>query len=850
MDAANAAEVLPHLIGFTIAAVLGEKTLAKTLAPKPEDCKPYDKGYLFDFSAKDFDTLEAFAAILERMAVSPRHALLRGALKDGKTELHRAVRRVKDRIDEPATFEEETRRAVIVFDIDGEPVSDWLAQGDVLTLPAEELRAGIAPLLPPELSGVDWVLSVTSSTGRYAGKLRLRIFIPLTQPVTGAVAKAYTVAWTAETGVALDPCVCEQVQPIYTSRPVFINGAADPVPSDARVKIVRGDARAGTLNERRIVQGKEFIAKDKATMTRLGKDWRAYLTDALGGPLSFRKPLESALGIAVNNGEDEDDAVAFCLGLLADRADRVRCAHYNERWLRDAYQSFARGNAERPVWLTLEEMDTFIAAQGELDRLLCEAFPELRDDAPGPKPEAEPEVKATDAKAEAEAEAEKIKVAPPKVELKARWLKTDKGVIIPNLANVITLFEVNGQLADLFRFNELSQATDLLRAIPTVKGRQPPKQASFPRGLADDDITSILDFVQHNKIAIQSRDTIVAAIENVARRKSYHPFRDYLEGLEWDGVARADNLFLGYFHASGPAEYLKMVGRFFLLGLAKRAYSPGCQNDYMPVLEGSQGKQKTKALETLGGKFFGGGPPDIHTKDFKQYLTGKMLVEIAEMDAMRKAEISAVKRILTEKNDDYRPPYGKLFRNVPRSAVFAGTTNDNDTNRDVTGARRFWYVSIGQMIDLVGLARDRDQLFAEAVARMKAGERYWPTPEEEAKWFKPEQDARFEEDEWAHPIAEWIAAGGNNLEKCPGFTGIEAAHRCLGIPNDRYGRAEQNRIRRIFIWLGCYQPTNVKTARRYWLPPDGGIPGYPATAPQPKENVVDLFPPGYGGKDT
>jgi predicted P-loop ATPase len=504
----------------------------------------------------------------------------------------------------------------------------------------------------------------------------------------------------------------------------------------------------------------------------------------------------------------------------------------------------------REEWEAYER--EWIASWSDADKAVCEwieatlscEWPRT-EFKPFPKPE--PEVRAANAKAKMKVGAPGLSSAP------ARWMLNDKGKKLSNLANVITLFEVDRRLKGLFQFNELSHSIDLLAPPPMPEGREPLKATDYPRELQDNDLTTLLDYTQHAGIATQSRDTIIAAVESVARKRTYHPFRDYLDGLKWDGVSRCDNLFLKYYHATGPFEYLTMVSRFLLLGLVKRAYFPGCQNDYMVVLEGDQGKRKTRSLEILCGKFFGGGPPDIHTKDFKQYLAGKMLVEIAELDAMRKADISATKRIITEKVDDYRPPYGKLFKKVPRTAVFIGTTNDRDTNKDVTGARRFWYVAVGERIELEDLEKDRVQLFAEAVTRMRGGERYWPTPEEEQTWFRPEQDARFDEDEWTQPIAEWIAKGGNNLESLPGFTGLEAVTRALGIPSDRYGRVEQLRVRRIFIWLGCTQPKNPGRTRRYWLPPEGGLPGYASpvvpksSEHKPTQNVL-RFPPDYDGR--
>jgi predicted P-loop ATPase len=433
----------------------------------------------------------------------------------------------------------------------------------------------------------------------------------------------------------------------------------------------------------------------------------------------------------------------------------------------------------------------------------------------------------------------RAKAEAPRRKGRSRMLFPAKGRPLANHANVITLFEAEPTFQGLFRYNLLALVIDVLKPIPRPAGKPAIPDGPYPRILTETDVSRLLEYVQHAGINIASRDTIIHAVEDLARRNCYHPFREYLEGLTWDRTPRIDDLLFTYFGVKrDPArdQYHRLVGRFFLMGLAKRAFAPGCQNDYVPVLEGKQGRLKTKALEILGGAYFGGDPPDIHTKDFKQYLAGKMLVELGELDALRKAEISFTKRFITTKTDDYRPPYGRLNRKVPRSACFVGTTNEDDWSSDYTGARRFWPVIPG-IIDIDALRRDRDELFAEAVARIRKDERYWPTYEEEQLMFEPEQEARYAESDWMPTIAQWIADGPKAVSpevrrmggakdwaaaNPPGFTGLDVAQGCLGIEHAKdFRRAEQLEVRKCLKRLGCRQPPRQK-ARRYWLPPEGG----------------------------
>ena len=161
---------------------------------------------------------------------------------------------------------------------------------------------------------------------------------------------------------------------------------------------------------------------------------------------------------------------------------------------------------------------------------------------------------------------------------------------------------------------------------------------------------------------------------------------------------------------------------------------------------------------------------------------------------MSRAENALLKAFLTRTTERYRPSYGRHEVIHPRQCCFIGTTNKSAYLRDETGGRRFWSAPTGD-IDLRGLAKDRDQLFAEAVHDFKAGTPWWPNPKFEAEHIKPEQDARYEADAWEEPIAEHLAT----LKKA---TVWEIARHALGMENQRIGTADQHRITAILERLG------------------------------------------------
>ena len=131
------------------------------------------------------------------------------------------------------------------------------------------------------------------------------------------------------------------------------------------------------------------------------------------------------------------------------------------------------------------------------------------------------------------------------------------------------------------------------------------------------------------------------------------------------------------------------------------------------------------------------------------------MIEIAELDSMTRAEVSRIKAFMSRATDRFRPPYGKQVIESPRQCVFAGSVNHSTYLRDETGGRRFWPVRCGE-IDVDALARDRNQLWAEAVSQYRAGEVWWLETRELIQEAEQQQSDRYEEDPWQSLIAAWV----------------------------------------------------------------------------------------------
>jgi predicted P-loop ATPase len=366
-------------------------------------------------------------------------------------------------------------------------------------------------------------------------------------------------------------------------------------------------------------------------------------------------------------------------------------------------------------------------------------------------------------------------------------VRTNTGQLIPNLMNAV--IALDSMMPGAFSFDQMAHAAVLREAGEAVR---------------DADITLLQRELQRVGFVRIGWDVCYRAVECIADRNRFHPVQNYLLGLAWDRTERLARFLPTYF-GTADRPYEQTVGKMFLVSMAARIVQPGCKADHMLVVEGPQGAVKSTACGILGGQWFSDAMPEITSgKEASQHLRGKWLIEVSEMHAMNRAEATILKSFLSRQVERYRPPYGRLEVIEPRQCVFIGSTNKSMYLRDETGGRRFWPVKAGR-IDLEALARDRDQLFAEAVARFQAGEPWWPAKDFEQEHIVPQQAARYEGDAWEETIRAWLDGADTNGKPRDKVTVGEVARMALEIEVPRIGRADQNRIVAVLTLLGWHR---------------------------------------------
>lgn len=249
---------------------------------------------------------------------------------------------------------------------------------------------------------------------------------------------------------------------------------------------------------------------------------------------------------------------------------------------------------------------------------------------------------------------------------------------------------------------------------------------SYPRMISDSDASHIMDYIERHYRGLYHKDKINNAFNIVGAQNSYNMIEDYLNSLVWDRYPRVDTLLSDYLGAEDN-DYTRAVMRKTLVAAAKRAISKeSVKFDPMPILIGEQGIGKSTFIRYLAvnESWYDESLSTFEGKEAAEHIQGSWIVEIGELAAMSKQELSSVKSFQTRTTDRFRQAYGHHTMEYVRRCVFIGTTNDDEFLRDTTGNRRFWPIETMQQMPkkniFTDLPEEIDQIWAEVMCLVRA----------------------------------------------------------------------------------------------------------------------------------
>ena len=261
---------------------------------------------------------------------------------------------------------------------------------------------------------------------------------------------------------------------------------------------------------------------------------------------------------------------------------------------------------------------------------------------------------------------------------------TDKGRTKQTIRNCVTVLQNDPVLEKAIKRNELSGRMDIVKEVPWERRNNSPT-------VTDTDENNLKMYLEEN-YELTSERVIKAGIDIVSNENKYHPIRDYLESLVWDGIPRIENM-LPHFLGVEKSKYTIGVMKMHMLAAISRIYEPGIKYDIMLCLVGSQGAGKSTFFKYLAIKeeWFSDNLDHLDDENIYRKLQNHWIIEMGEMKATVTAKnIEQIKSFLSRQKETYKVPYEVHPEDRPRQCVFCGTSNDlNFLPLDRTGNRRF-----------------------------------------------------------------------------------------------------------------------------------------------------------------
>jgi len=381
---------------------------------------------------------------------------------------------------------------------------------------------------------------------------------------------------------------------------------------------------------------------------------------------------------------------------------------------------------------------------------------------------------------------------------KGKLDKSGKGQVRKNITNLMLCLQNIRVLGNTIKWNELAQRAEW-NGLP----------------LEDNHLIDIRLILEANDFEPTIGDVLPAVMRH-AKDNAFHPVRDYLRSLKWDGTARLDHWLHAFLGAPDNA-FTRAVGRKTLIAAVARAFRPGCKVDTVLVLEGPQGIRKSTAIAVLFGEEYTAESVNLFDQHNKMVMAmmGAWCVELAEFIAIAKRDQNTVKGMLSMRSDRVVLPYAKMASDHPRQCIFFGTINPGESGylTDSTGNRRYWPIEVTKA-DVELISTRRDQIWAEAYRAFLTDEPWWLSPEEEALAAGEVAD-REEYDVWDEILTAKIAKSEEETGVPVKSVSISAALQQIGVPNERMDGKARDRV------SSCLRRLGFKSVPRKELGEDG-----------------------------
>lgn len=330
-------------------------------------------------------------------------------------------------------------------------------------------------------------------------------------------------------------------------------------------------------------------------------------------------------------------------------------------------------------------------------------------------------------------------------------LETDnKSKYLSTASNINLILANDMRLKKLFKYNEFDAKRYVFNHVPWRKILEPEPMKNVDYSGVRNYIESIYGIVGNIKID----DSLSLEFE----KHSFHPVRDYLNSLKWDGKERVDRLLIDYFGVEDTL-YTREAIRKTLVGAVGRIFVPGIKFDLVLSITGEQGCGKSTFISKLGKKWFSDTFMTVQGKEALEQIQGSWIIEMAELAGLRKAEVEPIKHFISKQEDNFRPAYARTPETFKRQCIFIVTTNNRNFLKDPTGNRRFIPVDVdiknATKSIFNGLEGEVDQIWAEATEVFNNGGKLYMSKEAESL-AKIEQKGHSENDERRGIVEKYI----------------------------------------------------------------------------------------------